>query len=71
VAQLLQRVIQQSAKGIHMLGWTLMFLVIALVAGVLGFGAVAGAAAGIAKILFVVFIVLFLASFVSHLLRLR
>ena len=42
-----------------MLGWALTFLIIALIAGVLGFGVVAGTAASIAKILFVVFLVLF------------
>ena len=55
----------------YMLGWTLMFLIIALVAGVLGFTSIAGAAAGIAQILFVIFLVLFLASFVGHLMRSR
>ena len=44
---------------ITMLSWALTFLVIALIAGVLGFGVVAGTAASIAKILFVVFLVLF------------
>jgi len=47
-----------------MLYWAAVFLVIALVAGVLGFGVVAGTAAGIAKILFFVFVVLFLLSLV-------
>jgi uncharacterized membrane protein YtjA (UPF0391 family) len=42
-----------------MLSWALTFLVIALIAGVLGFGVVAGTAATIAKILFFVFLVLF------------
>ncbi len=42
-----------------MLSWAVTFLVIALIAGVLGFGDIAGAAVGIAKILFVVFLVLF------------
>ncbi|HYD83574.1 MAG TPA: DUF1328 domain-containing protein, partial [Opitutus sp.] len=37
-------------------------LVIALIAGVLGFGVVAGTAATIAKICFVIFLVLFLVS---------
>jgi uncharacterized membrane protein YtjA (UPF0391 family) len=45
-----------------MLSWALLFLVIALIAGVLGFGVVAGTAAWIAKVLFVVFLVLFLVS---------
>ena len=48
-----------------MLSWALMFLIIALIAGVLGFGFIAGTAAGIAKVLFVVFLVLFLVSLVS------
>jgi uncharacterized membrane protein YtjA (UPF0391 family) len=49
-----------------MLTWALIFLVVALVAGILGFGGVASAATGIARILFVVFLVIFLATtFVS------
>jgi uncharacterized membrane protein YtjA (UPF0391 family) len=42
-----------------MLRWTLTFLVIALVAGALGFGGVAGAATDFARICFFVFLVLF------------
>ncbi|MBN8249653.1 MAG: DUF1328 domain-containing protein [Verrucomicrobia bacterium] len=45
-----------------MLYWTVIFLIVALAAGVLGFGALAGTAASIAKICFVIFIVLFLVS---------
>jgi uncharacterized membrane protein YtjA (UPF0391 family) len=45
-----------------MLHWALIFLVIALVAAVFGFGGIAASAAGIAKILFFVFLVLFLVS---------
>lgn len=52
-----------------MLGWALTFLVVALIAGVLGFTSVAGAAMGIAKILFFVFLVLFVVSLVLHLMR--
>jgi uncharacterized membrane protein YtjA (UPF0391 family) len=47
-----------------MLGWALTFLIIALIAGVLGFGVVAGTAASIAKILFFVFLVLFVIGLV-------
>jgi len=50
-----------------MLGWAITFLVIALIAAVLGFGAVAGLAATIAKILFVVFLILFVVSLVMGL----
>jgi uncharacterized membrane protein YtjA (UPF0391 family) len=52
-----------------MLYYALVFLIIALIAGALGFGFVAFAAAGIAKILFFLFIVLFLVSLVVHLSR--
>ena len=45
-----------------LLRWTLIFLVIALIAAVFGFGGVAAGAAQIGKILFFVFIVLFLVS---------
>jgi uncharacterized membrane protein YtjA (UPF0391 family) len=45
-----------------MLSWALMFLIVALVAGVLGFGVVAGTAAWIAQVCFVLFLVLFLIS---------
>jgi uncharacterized membrane protein YtjA (UPF0391 family) len=48
-----------------MLGWALTFLIVALIAAVLGFGVLAGTAMSIAKILFVVFIVLFLISLVA------
>ena len=40
-----------------MLKWALIFAVVALIAGGLGFGGVAGAAAGIAKILFFLFVI--------------
>ena len=41
-----------------MLGWTLGFLAIALVAALFGFGGIASASAGIAQILFIVFLLL-------------
>ena len=44
-----------------MLKWAFFFLVIALIAGALGFTGVAGAAMGLAKILFFLFLVLFVA----------
>jgi uncharacterized membrane protein YtjA (UPF0391 family) len=45
-----------------MLNYALVFLLIALIAGALGFGVVAGTAASVAKILFFIFLVLFVAS---------
>jgi uncharacterized membrane protein YtjA (UPF0391 family) len=58
-------------KGVDMLYYALVFLVVALVAGLLGFGVVAFAAAEIARICFFIFIVLFLVSVISHLFRTR
>lgn len=48
-----------------MLSWALTFLVIALIAGVFGFGGIMSGAVGIAKILFFVFLVLFVISLIA------
>jgi uncharacterized membrane protein YtjA (UPF0391 family) len=48
-----------------MLYYSLVFLVIALIAGVLGFGVVAFGAAEIARICFFVFVVLFFVSLIA------
>jgi uncharacterized membrane protein YtjA (UPF0391 family) len=53
----------------NMLYYALLFLVVALVAGFLGFGGIAFAAAGIAKILFFIFLAVFLVTLLMHLLR--
>jgi uncharacterized membrane protein YtjA (UPF0391 family) len=45
-----------------MLHYALVFLVLGLIAAVLGFGGLAGTSIGIAKILFFVFLVLFAVS---------
>jgi uncharacterized membrane protein YtjA (UPF0391 family) len=52
-----------------MLNWVVTFLVIALIAGVLGFGGIAGASIEIAKIIFFVALVLLVVSAVVGLLR--
>ena len=52
-----------------MLGWAIEFAVLAIVAGALGFFALAGTAAVIAKFLLVVFVVLLVVSFVVRALR--
>ena len=43
-----------------MLYWALVFFIIAIVAGVFGFGGISAAAAGIAQLLFYIFVVIFL-----------
>jgi uncharacterized membrane protein YtjA (UPF0391 family) len=52
-----------------MLGWAVTFLVVALIAAVLGFGGIAGAAVDIAKLIFFVAIVLFAISAIVGLFR--
>ena len=46
-----------------MLRYSILFLVIAIIAGIFGFAGIVQAAAGIAKVLFFQFAVLFIASF--------
>jgi uncharacterized membrane protein YtjA (UPF0391 family) len=45
-----------------MLHYSFLFLIIALVAAVLGFGVIAGTAATLAKVLFLLFLILFIVS---------
>jgi len=45
-----------------MLRWALIFLVVAIIAAILGFGGIAGDLAWIAKILLFVFLILFVVS---------
>jgi uncharacterized membrane protein YtjA (UPF0391 family) len=45
--------------GVSMLRWAILFLIVAIIAGVFGFGGIAAAATDIARLLFVVFLVLF------------
>jgi uncharacterized membrane protein YtjA (UPF0391 family) len=50
-----------------MLRWALIFLVIGLIAGVLGFTGVAGASIAIAKTLFFIFMVIFVVLLIAGL----
>lgn len=52
-----------------MLGWAITFLVVALIAAVLGFGGIAGTAMEAAKIVFFVAVALFLISAVMGAVR--
>jgi len=52
-----------------MLTWALTFLVVALLAAILGFTGIALAAAGVAKILFYLFLALFLISLIGGLVK--
>jgi uncharacterized membrane protein YtjA (UPF0391 family) len=52
-----------------MLGWAVTFLVVAVIAALLGFGMIAGVAIEAAKIVFLVAIVLFVISAIAGLVR--
>lgn len=47
-----------------MLGWSLTFLVLALVAALFGFGGIASGAAAIAKVLFFIFLIALVVSLI-------
>lgn len=52
-----------------MLQWSIVFLVIALVAAVFGFGGIASTSAGVAQLLFLLFAILFAVTLVVRLVR--
>jgi uncharacterized membrane protein YtjA (UPF0391 family) len=54
-----------------MLYWAAVFLVIAIIAGVLGFGGIASTAGGIAQVLFFIFLVIFAIALIMGLVRRR
>jgi uncharacterized membrane protein YtjA (UPF0391 family) len=60
---------KRKTEVLTMLSWVVTFLVIALIAGILGFGGVAGASIEIAKTIFFIAIILFLVSAVIGLVR--
>jgi uncharacterized membrane protein YtjA (UPF0391 family) len=60
--------LRTSGDGL-MLGWALIFFLLAIVSGYLGFFGLAGIAAGIAKVLFLVFLALLVISFVVRAIR--
>ncbi|HEY7772676.1 MAG TPA: DUF1328 domain-containing protein [Marinagarivorans sp.] len=52
-----------------MLGWAIVFFLIAIAAGVLGFGGIAGAASGIAQIFFFIFLALLVVMAIARAVR--
>jgi uncharacterized membrane protein YtjA (UPF0391 family) len=53
----------------NLLHWAIIFLVVALIAAVLGFGGIAGTAVGAAKLLFWVAIILAIIAFIGNMMR--
>jgi uncharacterized membrane protein YtjA (UPF0391 family) len=60
---------EKGADTMSILGWALVFLVLAVIAAIFGFGVLAAASAGIAKILFFIFVAIFVISLIAHLVR--
>jgi uncharacterized membrane protein YtjA (UPF0391 family) len=60
---------QLTTEVTTMLGWAVTFLIVALIAALLGFGGIAGVAVEAAKIVFFVAIVLFAISLIAGLVR--
>ncbi len=52
-----------------MLRWALIFLVVAIVAALFGFGGLAETSAGIAQVLFFIFIAIFVIALIVHFVR--
>lgn len=59
------------ARRSPVLYYALVFLVVALIAGVLGFGGVAAVSTDIAQILFIIFVIGFVITLVMHTVRRR
>ena len=54
----------QRKEVFEMLYYALVFFIVAIIAGILGFGVIAGTAAWVAKILFFVFLIFFVISLI-------
>ncbi len=56
-----------NGKGVGgWLGWGIIFLIIALVAGIFGFGFISGLSFTIAKWFAMIFVILFIISIIAH-----
>lgn len=56
-----------NKKGISgWLTWAILFLVVAIISGLLGFGLISGFSFTIAKWLAIVFVILFIVSVIAH-----
>jgi uncharacterized membrane protein YtjA (UPF0391 family) len=59
------RATRQYCREKAMLKWAIIFAIVSLITGWMGFGGLSGATATIAKVLFVCFIVLFLLALLT------
>lgn len=59
-----------NKKGVFgWLGWALLFFIVAIVAGIFGFGFISGTSFTIAKWLAIAFVVLFVISIIAHVVK--
>ena len=59
-----------NKKGLSgLLGWAILFLIVALVAGIFGFGLISGLSFTIAKWLAMIFVILFIISVIAHVIK--
>ncbi len=56
-----------NKKGLSSwLFWAVLFLIVAVIAGIFGFGSISGASYTIAKWLAIIFVILFIISVIAH-----
>lgn len=56
-----------NKKGVgSWLAWAVVFLIVAIIAGVFGFGLISGISLTIAKWLAIIFVILFVISVIAH-----
>ncbi len=59
-----------NKKGLSgWLMWAIVFLIVAIIAGIFGFGFIAGASYTIAKWLAIIFVALFIISVIAHVIK--
>ena len=56
----------KNKRGFSLLGWAIFFLVLALIAAVLGFGLISGVSLTIGKWLAIIFVILFIVSIIMN-----
>jgi len=61
---------KMNKKGLFgFLGWAISFLILAIIAGIFGFGLISGFSFTIAKWLAIIFVVLFIISAIAHVIK--
>ncbi|HIH25704.1 DUF1328 domain-containing protein [Candidatus Woesearchaeota archaeon] len=59
-----------NKKGLSgLLYWAIIFLIVAIVTGIFGFGIISGYSFTIAKVLAVIFVILFVISVIAHVIK--